>query len=191
MPPFDTRHCPCHAGRINSLEVLPLWNWGLFDLLFSKINAHCFFGNWIPTAAQVEVLQSISGCTRCCEPHAVLPLYLPMQTEIEAILKQGLFPIAAFCTLDPWGQQNENHILPKEQTGEAVLSVPGTVGTCRALLLGVQRGGSEPGWSRVRFAALSFVHGEEMLSLLHPVNHLISADVLEPLRAVIYDPHWA
>lgn len=46
VPPFDARLCPCHAGRINSSEVLLLWNWGLFDLLFSKINAHCFF--WEP-----------------------------------------------------------------------------------------------------------------------------------------------
>lgn len=113
----------------------------------------------------------------CIEPHVVLPSYLPMQTEIEGILKQRLFLIAAFCTLDPQGQRNENHILSKEQIGEAVLSVPGTVGTCRALLLVVQRGGSKPGWRGVRFAALSSVHGEEMLSLLDPVNYLISANL--------------
>lgn len=49
------------AQRMNSSEVLRLWNGGMLDLLFARVDAHCFLGTRSPGAAQVETFRSISG----------------------------------------------------------------------------------------------------------------------------------
>lgn len=36
------------AGRINTSKVFTLWNGGMFDLLFSEMDAHCFWEPGLP-----------------------------------------------------------------------------------------------------------------------------------------------